>query len=176
MQEKKTEEKYATVDMLTPRKLYTKEDIEKNIITIDELIELLNINIYELIAKNPDDIPSMIVQRFNFYPFIKIDEYEKNNYILKEDMIIDNIISIKSLNYKLVYNGKLIGEKFENSSHIINGIIKFDSLLDALHKNKYQLDNISDFTQLKEQLLERKNYIDIIQDFTPKKRLLRKNK
>ena len=156
MQEKKTEEKYATVDMLTPRKLYTKEDIEKNIITIDELVELLNINIYELIAKNPDDIPSMIIQRFNFYPFIKIDEYKKNNYILKEDMIIDNIISIKSLNYKLVYNGKLIGEKFENSSHIINGIIKFDSLLDALHKNKYQLD--------------------IIQDFTPKKRLVRKNK
>ena len=176
MQEKKTEEKYATVDMWTPRKLYTKEDIEKNIITIDELVELLNINIYELIAKNPDDIPSMIIQRFNFYPFIKIDEYKKNNYILKEDMIIDNIISIKSLNYKLVYNGKLIGEKFENSSHIINGIIKFDSLLDALHKNKYQLDNISDFTQLKEQLLERKNYIDIIQDFTPKKRLVRKNK
>ena len=31
MQEKKTEEKYATVDMLTPRKLYTKEDIDISI-------------------------------------------------------------------------------------------------------------------------------------------------
>ena len=101
MQEKKTEEKYVTVDMLNPRKLYTKEDIEKNMITIDELIDLLNINICELIIKNPDDIPNMIIQRFNFYPFIKIEEYEKNNYILKEDMIIDNIISIKSINYKL---------------------------------------------------------------------------
>lgn len=174
MQETKTEEKYITVDMLTPRKLYTKEDIEKNMISINELIDILNINICELIAKNPDDIPNMIIQRFNFYPFIKIEDYEKNNYVLKEDMFVDNIISLKILNYKLVYNGKLVREKFENPPHIINGIVAFDSLLDGLQKNKYQLDTIQSFTQLKQQLLERKNYIDIIQDFTPKKKLILK--